>query len=161
MNRPPPLSARQEDTIPEELLLNSRHFSPRQLRVLRKEILMLRTAVERAEVAQAGAELRQKFSHFGWLKWLAPTWTTIGKSELGSLGAIMKKYPMLSSLASIAMSGSIRRTATQLVKPAAKLGVVAFAGWSVWKVWQSMQDDTPEAAKSSAAATDHHVAAND
>lgn len=118
--------------------MNSRHFSPRQLRILRKEMLLLRASVERAEVAQAGCELRRKFSHFGWLKWLAPTWA-VGKTELGNLSSIISKYPMLSSVLSLAMSTSLRHTAVRLVKPAAKLGVVAFAGWSVWKVWRSVQ----------------------
>lgn len=138
MNRPPPLTGAREDTLSEDLL-RGRHFSPRQLRLLRKEMLMLRAAVERAEVAEAGAELRHRFSHFGWLKWLAPSWA-IGKTELGGLGTLMKKYPIASSLASFAMSSGIRRTAAFVAKPAAKLGVVAFAGWSVWKVWQSLKD---------------------
>lgn len=114
---------------------------------------MMRAAVERAEVAQAGAELRRKFSHFGWLKWLAPTWA-VGKNELGGLNAVMKKYPLLSSLASIAISGPIRRKAQRLAKPAAKLGVVAFAGWSIWKIWQSTQ----ATADGESEAQDHAVA---
>jgi hypothetical protein len=119
-------------------LNHSRHFSPRQLRILRKEMLVLRASVERAEVAQAGQELRRKFTHFGWLKWLAPTWAA-GTTELGNLGSIMSKYPMLSSVLSLAMSTGLRHTALRLVKPAAKVGVAAFAGWSAWKVWRSVQ----------------------
>jgi len=159
MNRPPPHSGSREDTTAEDQILNSQHFSPRQLRLLRKEILLLRAAIERAEVTQAGAELRHKLTHFGWLKWLAPSWA-VGQSELSGLGAIMKKYPMLSSLASLAMSSSIRRTATHLTKPVAKLGIVAFAGWSAWKVWQSIQGGEFDSAKASAA-EDQHVAVND
>jgi len=144
----------------EDQILNSQHFSPRQLRLLRKEILLLRAAVERAEVTQAGAELRYTLTHFRWLKWLAPTWA-FGVSELGGLGAIMQKYPMLSSLASIAMSGSIRRTAAHLTKPAAKLGIVAFAGWSVWKVWQSRQGGESDSTEAGAAANDQTITVND
>ena len=144
MNRPPPSTSR-EHAIPDELL-RSRHFSPRQLRLLRKEILLLRSDLERAELVQASAELRYKVSHFGWLKWLAPGWA-FGRQELSGLSTLMKKYPLLSSVVSLVVSGPVRRAANRYAGPAAKLGGMALAGWSIWKIWQSIQTpDNTEAA---------------
>jgi len=133
------------DTSPDALaaaLLRHRGFTPRQQRHLRKEILLLRAAVERAEVAEASAELRYKFTHFSWLKWLSPAWA-VGKAEVGAIGGLMKDYPLLASLASLVLSAPLRRVAARVGGPAVKLGTVALAAWTIVKVWRSTQ--TPDA----------------
>ncbi len=140
-------------TSPDPLsaaLLRGHRFTPRQQRHLRKEILLLRAAVERAEIAETSAELRHKFTHLGWLKWLAPAWT-VGRAEVGALGGLMKEYPLLASLASIVLSGPLRRVAARVGGPAAKLGTVALAAWTIYKVWCSTQDDAAQARPTDAA----------
>jgi hypothetical protein len=117
--------------------LDARHFTPRQLRLLRKEILTLRAAVERTEISEAAQELRGKLTRFGWVKWLLPRWTGI-QGQWGPLGNLLKQYPMLSSLASMVISGRIRHMAFRLGRPIAKFGLVALAGWTIWQVWHSI-----------------------
>ena len=117
--------------------LDVRHFTPRQLRLLRKEILSLRAAVERAEISEAAQELRGKLTRFGWVKWLLPRWAGI-PGQWGPLGNVMKQYPMLSSLASMVISGRIRHLAFRLARPAAKLGLLGLAGWTIWEVSRSI-----------------------
>jgi hypothetical protein len=128
--------------------LDARHFTPRQLRLLRKEILTLRAAVERAELSEAAQELRGKLTRFGWVKWLLPRWTGI-PGQWGPLGNVLKQYPMLSSLASMVISGRIRHMAFRLARPLAKLGLLGLAGWTIWQVWESVAAQSCDASDAS------------
>jgi Protein of unknown function (DUF3318) len=136
-----------ETSRPEDPLLSSAfrssHFTPRQLRLLRKEVLSLRAAVERAEITQASQELRGKLSRFSWVKWLLPRWPG-SAGNLGQFSALFKRYPLLSSLASIALSGPIRHAAWRVARPAAKITLVALTGWSLWQIWRTVQRPSPE-----------------
>lgn len=142
-----PRNNAQSATPPDPLsaaMLRGHRFTARQQRHLRKEILLLRAAVERADIAETSAELRHTFAHFGWLKWLAPAWT-VGRAEVGAIGGLMKEYPLLASLASVVLSAPLRRIAARVGGPAAKLGAVALAGWTIYKVWRSTRADAAEA----------------
>jgi len=146
MNRPPYSSDASDDNRSSadstanalfDRGLDARHFTPRQLRMLRKEILTLRAAVERAEISEAAQELRGKLTRFGWVKWLLPRWTGV-QGQWGPVGNLLKQYPMLSSLASMAISGRVRHLAFRLVRPIAKFGLVGLAGWTIWQVWHTI-----------------------
>jgi hypothetical protein len=145
MNRP----AYSPDETPraEDILLSGkfdgRHFTPRQLRLLRKEMLSLRAAVERAEISHATHELRGTLLRFSWIKWLMPRWMGVA-GERGAISVLLKQYPLLGSLASIALNGPLRNMAVRLARPGLKVGIAALTGWSLWQVWQAVK--TPEAA---------------
>src|ERR1700730_2616357 len=105
MNRSPH-SPNETSRAGDSLLSSARrtsHFTPRQLRLLRKEVLSLRAAVERAEITQASQELRGTLSRFSWIKWLLPRWPG-SKGDMGQFGALFKRYPLISSLASMVLS---------------------------------------------------------
>ncbi|MEK6426276.1 MAG: DUF3318 domain-containing protein [Burkholderia gladioli] len=135
-----------------------RRLSPTQYRALRKELLILRSDVERLELAEAGAELRQAVTHFRWLKLLMPGGGSFGRSAKGlnaSLGSIVSQYPLVSSLASAVLAKPVRSLVAKSAAPALKWGSVGFAVWEAYQIWRGAQRDktTAEAIKAGGAAT--------
>ncbi|KAF1025440.1 MAG: hypothetical protein GAK40_01395 [Burkholderia plantarii] len=123
-----------------------RRLSPTQYRALRKELLILRSDVERLELAEAGAELRQAVTHFRWLKLLMPGFSggSLSKSAKGlnaSLGSLVSQYPLLSSLASTVLAKPVRSLVAKGAGPAIKWGTVGFAAWEAYQVWKGAQRD--------------------
>lgn len=97
-------------------------MSAAQYRALRKELLILRSDVERLELAQAGAELRQSITHFKWLKLLVPgvSGGSLGKSARNvnaTLGMLVSQYPLLSSLASVVLAKPVRALLRASARP--------------------------------------------
>lgn len=112
-----------------------------QHRALRKELLILRSEVERLELAQAGSELRQAVTHFRWLKLLLPGFSSgsLSKSAKGinaNLSALVNQYPMLSSLVSAALAKPVRSLLRASAKPALKWGAAGFAVWGGYQLWK-------------------------
>lgn len=133
---------------------NKRHqakdLSAPHLRALRKELLLVRADVERMELAQATIELRQAVTHFSWLKFILPGFggMRVGKGSkasfinAGTIGALLKQYPLVSSIISIALAKPLRTTVVAGAKPVLKWGSLALAGWEAYRIWQQMKRDS-------------------
>ncbi len=121
-----------------------RPMSATQHRALRKELLILRSDVERLEFAQAGAELRQAVTHFKWLKLLLPNFSggPLGRSAKGvnaSLNTLVSQYPLISSIVSAALARPMRSLLGAGLKPAIKWGALGLAGWGAYQAWRQMR----------------------
>jgi hypothetical protein len=133
---------------------NKRHqakdLSAPHLRALRKELLLVRADVERMELAQATIELRQAVTHFSWLKFILPgfggmrmgTGSKARFLNAGSIGALLKQYPLISSIASLVLAKPLRATIVAGAKPALKWGGLALAGWEAYRIWQQMKNES-------------------
>ncbi len=112
-----------------------KHSGKHLERVMRKELLLIRADLERAEVIQARAELDNKFRYFGWLKGLLPQ--PAAASALGKSPLRWRDYPMLSSALSLLLL--VRPSwlgAFRTVKPLAKwtaFGVTVWKGIRLWR----------------------------
>ncbi|QDQ82867.1 DUF3318 domain-containing protein [Paraburkholderia megapolitana] len=148
------MSQPRPDTAFRSQHSGAKELSSPHLRALRKELLIVRADIERMEFAQATVELRQSVSHFSWLKFLLPglrgmSWGA-GKSANAGIGALLKQYPLISSLASLLLARPLRSTLLASAKPLLKWGGLGFAAWEAYRIWQQMKsdDDTAPAAKS-------------
>jgi len=124
------------------------------MRAVRKELLLLRAEVERAEFVQARAELRRKFSNLSWLRLLVPGLGAVRskRSERGvnaTLSDWVWHHPLVSSLVSIALGKPLRATVAAAAKPVLKWGAVGAAAWAGLRAWRylSRQRSEPEAEK--------------
>lgn len=122
------------------------HWSASQHRALRKELLILRSEVERLELAEAAADVRHAVTRFSWLKVLIPglsggTFGQSAKNLNASLGHLVNQYPMLSSLASLVLAKPIRSLLRASAGPALKWGTVGFAAWEVYRIWKQARDE--------------------
>ncbi|NML30751.1 DUF3318 domain-containing protein [Paraburkholderia antibiotica] len=148
---------------PDTAFRNKRHpskdLSAPHLRALRKELLLVRADVERVELAQATIELRQAVTHFSWLKFVLPGFggVRMGKGakasaiNAGTIGALLKQYPLVSSIISMLLAKPLRATVAAGAKPALKWGSLALVGWEAFRIWQQMKNEA--AANRAAAAT--------
>ncbi|MBR8361712.1 DUF3318 domain-containing protein [Burkholderia sp. AU19243] len=112
-----------------------------QHRALRKELLILRSEVERLELAEAAAEVRHAVTRFSWLKMFIPglsshKFSQSAKNLNANLGQLVNQYPMLSSLASLVLAKPIRSLLRASAGPALKWGTVGFAAWEVYQIWK-------------------------
>ncbi|WP_322107175.1 DUF3318 domain-containing protein [Paraburkholderia sp. J41] len=121
-------------------------LSTPQLRALRKELLLVRASVERAEMAEALLEVRTAVTNFSWLRFLVPGFAGSRGGGIGglggmgaSLGMLLKQYPILSSLASIVLAKPLRSSIASAARPAIKWGGLAFTAWEAYRVWQQMR----------------------
>lgn len=131
MSRPRP------DTAFRPARPRSHELSTPQLRALRKELLIVRAGVERAEIATAIVELRESVARFSWLGSLVPGFGRSRGQGLGAgLGHLLKQYPLLSSLISLALTKPLRGRVFTAARPVLKWGGLAFAAWEVWRAWQ-------------------------
>lgn len=117
-----------------------------QYRAVRKELLILRSEVERLELAQAGAELRQAVTPFRWLKVFVPglSGSALGKSARNlnaSLSHLVGQYPILSSLASLMLAKPARKLLRKSVGPALKWGSLGFAAWEIYQFWKQSRKE--------------------
>jgi hypothetical protein len=125
----------------------SRDLSAPQLRALRKELLMVRADVERMELAQATVELRQAVTNFSWLKFIVPGFAggmRWGKARgtTAGIGALLKEYPLVSSIVSMLLAKPLRATVAATAKPALKWGSLGLAAWEAYRIWKQMKDDS-------------------
>lgn len=118
-----------------------RDLSAPQLRELRKELLIVRASVERAEMTEAIVELRETVTHISWLRFLVPGFARgASVASVGSgLGNLLKQYPMLSSLVSLVVAKPLRSTVLSAARPLVKWGGLAFTAWEAYRVWQQMR----------------------
>lgn len=122
------------------------HLNATQHRAIRKELLIMRSEVERLELADASAELKQTFTHFRWLKVLVPSLVgggSLGKSAKGinaTLSQLVTQYPMLSSVASLVLAKPVRKLITAGTGPALKWGALGFAAWEIYRTVKQNRD---------------------
>ncbi|TDA44535.1 DUF3318 domain-containing protein [Burkholderia pyrrocinia] len=122
------------------------HWSASQHRALRKELLILRSEVERLELAAAAGEMRQAVTRFSWLKVFIPglsgsKFSQSAKNLNASLGHLVNQYPMLSSLASLVLAKPVRSLLRASAGPALKWGTLGFAAWEVYRIWKQSRDE--------------------
>jgi len=125
----------------------AKDLSAPHLRALRKELLLVRAEVERMELAEATIELREAVTHFSWLKFLVPglgglrmgSGSKASFLNAGTIGALLKQYPLVSSIASLVLAKPLRATVAAGAKPALKWGSVALAAWEAYRVWQQIK----------------------
>jgi len=120
---------------------HSRNLSTPQLRALRKELLIVRSNVERAEMAEAIIELRETVTHLSWLRFLVPGFGRArGVAAAGAgIGSLLKQYPLLSSIASLILAKPLRSSVISAARPLIKWGGLAFTAWEAYRVWQQMR----------------------
>ncbi|ANB71388.1 DUF3318 domain-containing protein [Paraburkholderia phytofirmans] len=157
------MSQSHSDTAFRNKRYQAKDLSAPHLRALRKELLLVRADVERMELVQATIELRKAVTHFSWLKFILPGFggMRVGRGSntsflnAASIGALLKQYPLISSIASLLLAKPLRATITAGAKPALKWGSLALAGWEAYRIWKQMKsesatstDDKKEAADS-------------
>ncbi|MFM0335393.1 DUF3318 domain-containing protein [Paraburkholderia fungorum] len=143
----------------------ARDLSAPHLRALRKELLLVRADVERMELAQATIELRQAVTHFSWLKFIVPGFggVRVGRGSkasflnAGSIGALLKQYPVISSIASLLLAKPLRATVAAGAKPVLKWGSLALAAWEGYRIWQQMKNESAASARAKARPVDDGV----
>lgn len=118
----------------------ARNLSTPQLRALRKELLIVRADVERAELLESYTQLRERVTHFGWLRFLIPGF---GKSRGGqwsaTLGGLLKQYPILGSLLSLVIAKPLRSGVASTARPLLKWLGMGFAAWETFRIWQQLR----------------------
>ncbi|MGS0896268.1 DUF3318 domain-containing protein [Burkholderia stagnalis] len=127
------------------------NWSAAQQRALRKELLILRSEVERLELAEASAEMRHAVMRFSWLKMFVPGLSAgkfgqSAKNLNASLGNLVNQYPMLSSLTSLVLAKPVRSLLRKSAVPALKWGTLGFAAWEVYRIWKQSRDEREDAA---------------
>ncbi|HDR9759545.1 TPA: DUF3318 domain-containing protein [Burkholderia cepacia] len=122
------------------------NWSASQHRALRKELLILRSEVERLELAEAAGEMRRAVTRFSWLKVFIPglssnKFSQSAKNLNASLGQLVNQYPMLSSLASLVLAKPVRSLLRASAGPALKWGTLGFAAWEVYRIWKASRNE--------------------
>jgi hypothetical protein len=144
------MSQSHSDTAFRNKRHQSKELSAPHLRALRKELLLVRADVERMELVQATFELRQAVTHFSWLKFILPGFggMRVGKGSkasiinAGTIGALLKQYPFISSIVSVLLAKPLRATVVAGAKPALKWGSLGLAAWEAYRIWQQMKRDS-------------------
>lgn len=121
----------------------AKDLSTPQLRALRKELLLVRAEVERAELLESYSELRETVTHFSWLRFLIPSFGKSGGGALGStLGGLLKQYPVLSSLVSLVIAKPLRTSVVATARPLIKWIGIGFTAWEAYRIWQQVRQQT-------------------
>ncbi|CAE6694293.1 DUF3318 domain-containing protein [Paraburkholderia haematera] len=156
------MSQSHADTAFRNKRYQAKDLSAPHLRALRKELLLVRADVERMELGQATIEFRQAVTHFSWLKFILPGFggmrmgsgSKAGFLNAGSIGALLKQYPLVSSIASLLLAKPLRATLAASAKPALKWGGLALAGWEAYRIWKQMKNDSAKSANGKKGAVD-------
>lgn len=142
----------------------SRH----DLLAIRKELVLTRIAVERAELIQASHVTRERLRNFRWVRYLLPgglaKFSGIGglASSGLKLGGLLERYPLVSSVASLALTGLSHTPVGRVVRRSIKWGGLGVLAWQGIKLWQeSTKPSTPQADAPHAAPRATTVQAND
>lgn len=118
----------------------SRH----ELLAIRKEIVLTRIAIERAELIEVSRHTRERLRGFRWMRFLMPA----GLGGLGKLsrsgvklGGLLERYPLISSAASLALTGLTKTSLGRIVRPAVKWGGLGMLAWQGVKLWQQATNE--------------------
>lgn len=132
----------------------SRH----DLLAIRKELVLTRIAVERAELIQAAHVTRERLRNFRWVRYLLPGGLAnfAGLGGLANsglkLGGLLERYPLVSSVASLALTGLSHTPVGRVVRRGLKWGGLGVLAWQGIKLWQdSTKPSTPQADEPNAA----------
>lgn len=132
----------------------AKNLSTPHLRALRKELLIVRADVERAELVETFLQLRNTVTHFSWLRFLIPK---IGKTRSGPLSttfsALVKQYPLVGSLLSLVLAKPLRSRVISTARPLIKWAGVGFTAWEAYRIWQQMRRQTKQQREPAAART--------
>lgn len=140
------MSQTTSDSAPHRKHSPIKDASTPQMRAVRKELLLLRADVERAEFAQARADLQHTFANFGWLKLLLPGFMGArsrgwGKGINASISDWVTHHPLVSSLGSLLLAKPLRSRLAAGAKPLFKWGVLGFAAWAGYRLWRQIAGD--------------------
>lgn len=143
-NRP----RRTRPSRPSRPSRRSRH----ELLAIRKELVLTRIAIERAELIQASHVTRERLRNFRWVRYLLPggfaKFSGLGglaNSGL-KLGGLLERYPLVSSVASLALTGMSHTPVGRVVRRALKWGGLGVLAWQGIKLWQdSTKPSNPQA----------------
>lgn len=119
------------------------------MRAVRKELLLLRAEVERAEFVQARAELHRKFSNLAWMKLIVPGFGAMrgkraGRGVNAKISDWVFHHPIVSTLASVVVGKPLRAAVAAGAKPLLKwgsLGAAAYAGLRAWNHFSRQHDE--------------------
>jgi hypothetical protein len=104
------------------------------MRAIRKELLLLRAEVERAEFTRARADLNHSMHRFGWLKLLLPRFAGSKVRDSGKgIQATISDWannPLVGSLISLLLAKPLRSTLKAGSKPLLKWGALGMAAWT-------------------------------
>lgn len=132
----------------------ARELSAPHLRALRKELLLVRAEVERVELVQSTTELRRAVTQFSWLKFIVPGLAGMGWGKKGAgsgagatLRALIKQYPLISSIVSLVLAKPLRATVAAGAKPVLKWGGLALAAWEAYRVWKQVKGESAESSQ--------------
>jgi hypothetical protein len=70
----------------------------------------------------------------------------------GTIGALLKQYPFISSIVSLLLAKPLRATVVSGAKPALKWGSIALGAWEAFRIWQQMKNESAAARAASATA---------
>ncbi|APD13602.1 DUF3318 domain-containing protein [Pandoraea pulmonicola] len=131
----------------------SRH----ELLAIRKELVLTRIAVERAELIQASRVTRERLRNFRWIRYLLPG----GLSKLSGigglansglkLGGLLERYPLVSSVASLALTGLSHTPVGRVLRRSLKWGGLGVLAWQGIKLWQASTKSSAPPADDAAA----------
>lgn len=141
--------------MPLEQNRSQRSRRPRQSRrsrhdllAIRKELVLTRIAVERAELIQATHVTRERLRNFRWVRYLLPGGFA-NLSGLGGLansglklGGLLERYPLVSSVASIALTGLSHTPIGRFARRGLKWGSLGVLAWQGLKLWQESKKPT-------------------
>jgi len=100
---------------------------------MRKELLLIRADLERAQLVQAEAELHRKFRYFSWLKRLLPVAPSAAGHPL-----LPRIHPMWGSIVS-SLLPLVRPKWIRLLRkagPLAKWAAISIALWKGVRFWR-------------------------
>lgn len=109
--------------------------SRQELLALRKEIVLTKIAVERAELAQSTQRWRNTLHGFRWVRLLIPGLSR--PQSLFKLSGLLQRYPYVSSVASLAVTGLLRTPVGRLIRPVLKWGGLGVLAWQGYRLWQN------------------------
>ena len=131
--------------------------------------MLTRIAVERAELIQASHVTRERLRNFRWVRYLLPGGfsTLTGLNGLTglhglagpglNLGGLLERYPLVRSVASIALTGLSHTSVGRLARRVltwGSLGVLAWRGIKRWQDTSKLSDpQTGSATQPQASAT--------
>jgi hypothetical protein len=118
------------------------------MRAVRKELLLLRSEVERAEFVRSRVELRTSLERFGWLKLFLPHFPKGSGKRNGTTLTDWINHPLIGSLVSLLLAKPLRSTIAAGARPLLKWGTIGATAWTGYRLlarWVRRQRSAPEA----------------
>jgi hypothetical protein len=143
------MSQTTPDSATRRSRTRAKDLSAPQLRAVRKELLLMRADVERAELARTVMDMRESVSSFRWLKLLVPGFgfARSGRSGKGMnaiLSELVTQHPLISSLVSMVLAKPLRGALRATAKPALKWGGLGLALWEAYRIWRQIKEGQGE-----------------